>query len=133
MMTADRRPGKELGGNQFFRPKFNKEIFPNAFIRKGVANWTLRTGEAGNAAHLHQHPQMWEPDDGGTPLVDEDWHAVCQAIYKGVEGAAWEKLCCKFVEMNKEVNVRSPGGSRGAKINWRTPKTEVTRIRIKRT
>ena len=49
----------------------------------------------------------------GPPLVKEDWHASCQAIYKGVEGAAQENLYCKFVEMNKEVNVRNPrGGSR---------------------
>ena len=29
----------------------------------------------------------WRP-----PLVDEEGHAVCQAIDKGVEGAEWEKL-----------------------------------------
>ena len=31
--------------------------------------------------------------DGGRvpPLVDEAWHAVCQAINKGDEGAEWEK------------------------------------------
>ena len=97
------------------KPKFNKEIFPNAFIRKGVGELTLRTGEAGtlhtfiNTANVGAG--RWRP-----PLVDEDWHAVCQAIYKGVEGAAWEKLCCKFVEMNTEVNVRSPGGSSRAKM-----------------
>ena len=39
------------------------------------------------------------------PLVDEAWHARCQAICKGVEGAELENLCYKFVEMNKEVTV----------------------------
>ena len=42
----------------------------------------------------------------GPPLVDEDWHAVRQAICKGVEGADWEKLYYKFVDMNKAVSVR---------------------------
>ena len=50
--------------------------------------------------------------------MDEDWHAICQANYKGVEGADWEQLCFKFVEMNKEMNIRSPGGSSKAKMLW---------------
>ena len=44
--------------------------------------------------------------------MDEGWHATCQAIFKGVEGAKWEKLL--FVEMNKEANVRDRCGSSGA-------------------
>ena len=31
-------------------------------------------------------------DSGWGPLViDEDWHATCQAIFQGVEGSEWEK------------------------------------------
>ena len=52
----------------------------------------------------------WEP-----PLVDEDWHATCHAIYTGVEGGEWETFHYKFVEMNKEVNVRNPRGNSRAK------------------
>ena len=40
------------------------------------------------------------------PLVDGDRHAVSQAIYKGVEGAECESLYYKFVEMNKQCDVR---------------------------
>ena len=47
----------------------------------------------------------------GPPLVDEDWRAICQGIYKGVEGAEWKNLYYKFVEMNKDANVRRPSGS----------------------
>ena len=32
-------------------------------------------------------------------------------VYFGVQGAEWENLHYKFVEMNKEVNVRCLGGS----------------------
>ena len=32
-------------------------------------------------------PPMWEPADGRPQFVDEDWHAVRQAICKGVERA----------------------------------------------
>ena len=31
------------------------------------------------------------------PLLDEDWHAISQAIYNGVDGA-WENLYCKYVD-----------------------------------
>ena len=35
---------------------------------------------------------MWETVDGRPLLVDEDWHAIAQAICKVVEGAEWENL-----------------------------------------
>ena len=35
------------------------------------------------------------------PVVDEDWHTICQPIYKSVEGAEWENLYYKFVEMEQ--------------------------------
>ena len=47
----------------------------------------------------------------GPPLVDEDWRAICEASYKGFEGAEWENLYHKFVEMYKDVNVRYPSGT----------------------
>ena len=37
--------------------------------------------------------QRWKP-----PLVDQDWHAICQAIYIGVEGTEWERLYLTFVQ-----------------------------------
>ena len=40
--------------------------------------------------------------------MDEDWHAICQAIYKGVERAEREKLHCKFEDRNKAINVLPP-------------------------
>ena len=43
----------------------------------------------------------------GPPLVDEGWHAICQANYKVVEREEWENLRYKLVELNKSVNVRN--------------------------
>ena len=51
--------------------------------------------------------------------MNEDCRAVCQAIYKDVEGAEWERLYCKFVEMSKEVDVTHPSGSSRAKTLWK--------------
>ena len=51
-------------------------------------------------------------DSWGPPLLDEDWHAVFQAIYRCVDGSGnWRRLYYKFVEMNKAVNVRHPSGN----------------------
>ena len=50
----------------------------------------------------------------GPSFVDGDWHAVCQAVLMGVEGAEWEMLYRKFEEKNTEINVLNPGGSNRA-------------------
>ena len=92
------------------KPKYSKEIFQNAAIREGVDELTLREGEGGTLRSFINAATV-----GGSrwrlPLVDEDWHAICQTIHKGVEGAEWEILYFKLVEMNQEVNVRHPMGS----------------------
>ena len=89
------------------RPKYNKETYQ---IREGVSESTFREGEEGTLRSFINTACVGD-SRRGPPLVDEDWHAVCQAIYKGVEGAEWENFYCKFVEMNKEDNVRHPSGS----------------------
>ena len=58
---------------------------------KELRSWTLRTDEVGtqrafvNTKHIEF--ERWGP-----PLVDSDWHAFCQAIYKGIEEKEWEEL-----------------------------------------
>ena len=52
-------------------------------------------------------------------MVDEGWNAACQTTSKGVEGAEWEKLYHKFVDMNKAVNVRHPSGNGRDKTLWK--------------
>ena len=58
--------------------------FPDAAV-KGVGELALRRGEEGvlrsfiNTTNV-VNSTWW------TPLVDEYWHAVCQTIYKCVEG-----------------------------------------------
>ena len=43
-------------------------------------------------------PRMWETVNRA-PLVDEEWHAICQAIYNGVERPEWQNTYYKNVEM----------------------------------
>ena len=59
-----------------------------------------------NAAALHDTTNAGTMD-GGPPLAAEDWHTVCQAIFFGVEQAGCANLDIKFVEKNKEINIRT--------------------------
>ena len=68
----------------------------------------------------------------GPPPVDEDWHAVCQATYKGVEGAEWENLYFKFLEINKAVNGRHPSGNSRAKNPVECKRCQGERRRVLR-
>ena len=51
----------------------------------------------------------------GPPLVDADWHALCQSIYKGIEGKEWEEVCCHHREVSKATGAAKPSGSEKAK------------------
>ena len=67
------------------KPKFT-EAYPEAAIREGADELTLRADEVGTMRAFiktdHIEFERWE-----TPLVDADWHAFSQAIYKGIEGS----------------------------------------------
>ena len=53
--------------------------------------------------------------DGGTPLVDADWYAFCQALCKGIEGENWEEMCDSYKAMSKALGVqkKAAGGPEG--------------------
>ena len=58
--------------------------------------------------------KRWE----GAQLVDEDWHASCQAIYKGVEGREWETMYFQFQEMHHAVYSKKSDENNKAKVLW---------------
>ena len=63
---------------QVKKPQF-REVFPEAVIREGADELTLRAEEVGSRRTFidtkHIELERWGP-----PLVDSDWHAFCQAI-----------------------------------------------------
>ena len=71
------------------KPQFS-EAFPEA-VSEGADELTLR---AGKVASLRTFI-----DTKHTELVDTDWHAFCQAIYKGIEGQEWEALYYYYKEL----------------------------------
>ena len=58
-------------------------------------------------------------DRWGPPLVDADWHAFCQAIYKGIEGSDWRELYGYFKEMSKAAGSKEPNESQKTRALWR--------------
>ena len=53
--------------------------------------------------------------DRGSLLVDADWHAFCQALYKGIEGEDWGELFGAYKEMSRTVGVKKPQEAQKAK------------------
>ena len=54
----------------------------------------------------------------GPPLVDADWYAFCQALYKGIEGEDWEEMHDSYKVMSRAVGVRKPQEAQKAKALW---------------
>ena len=52
------------------------------------------------------------------PVVDEDWHAICQAIHKGVEGSEWETMYCNYKEMHQAVKCKKSRENKKAMALW---------------
>ena len=49
----------------------------------------------------HIEPERWSP-----PLVDADWYAFCQALFKGIEGGDWEEMYDSYKAMSKAFGVK---------------------------
>ena len=48
--------------------------------------------------------------------MDEDWHAICQAILQGVEGS--ETMHYNLKELHHAVKCKKSGVSKNAKALW---------------
>ena len=105
------------------------ENTPDAAVQEGVGELTCREGEEGTLRSFISTAKV-EADRWGPPHVEEDWHAGCQSIYKGVGGGGMEEFVpkvrggeqrkCTFV-----IQVQAAGRRRFGRR--RTPKTEMTR------
>ena len=54
----------------------------------------------------------------GPPLVDADWYAFCQALYKGIEGKDWQAMYFAYREMSRAMEVKKPQEAQKAKALW---------------
>ena len=55
----------------------------------------------------------------GPRFVDYDWHAFCQALYKGIEGEDWRELLDAYKEMSRDLGVKKPQEAQKAKALWK--------------
>ena len=82
---------------------------PEVIVRKNSDEVTLRAEEVGTSKGLvnvnHIEPERWSP-----LLVDADWYAFCQALYKGIEGEDWEDMYFPFKEMRRTGSEEATGG-----------------------
>ena len=67
----------------------------------------------------------------GPPLVDEAWHAMCQAMYEGVEGPGWEIMYFEHVEMHSAVSLKKPVMNKKAWALWAL-KLRATKLSVER-
>ena len=72
---------KNMKPRTVVKPKFTTD-FPEAVVREGADELTLRTEEEGI---LHTFIDTTDVGDRrcGPQLVGGDWHAICQAIFQG--------------------------------------------------
>ena len=59
-------------------------------------------------------------------LVDYDWYAFCQALYKGIEGEDWGEMYDAYKEMSRAVGVKKPQEAQKAKALWKMKASKET-------
>ena len=62
----------------------------------------------------HMEKERWGP-----PLVDYDWCAFCQALFKGIEGEDWREMYDAYKEMSRTVGVKKPQEAHKTKALWK--------------
>ena len=75
-------------------------------VREGPDELTIRAKEVGtwktyiNVDHIEK--ERWV-----LTLVDYDWYAFCQALYKGIQGEDWGDMYEAYRHMSRAVGVLS--------------------------
>ena len=98
------------------RSRIFSEDYPEAAIREGADELTLRAEEVGTLIGCINIDHI-EDDRWKSPLVDSDWHAFCEAIHKGIEGEEWEELYWHSREMGAS-GAKKPSESQEARALW---------------
>ena len=100
-------------------------------IWEGADELTLRAEEEGTLPAFFGTTEVgdsrWRP-----LLVDVDWHAICQAIFCGVEGSGWETVYYNHKELHKAVKCKKSGENKKAKALWSLKEAKRPRNRFLR-
>ena len=71
-------------------------------VRESPDELTLRAEEVRTSKALVNVSRI-EQEIWSLPLVDADWYAFCQALYKGIEGEYWEEMYESYNEISRAV------------------------------
>ena len=112
--------GSSSRGTRTFQARKPKvpEVCPEVTVRESPDELTLRAEEVETSKALINVNHI-EPERSGPPLVDADWYAFCQALYRGIEGEDWEEMYESYKEMSGAVGVRKPQEAQKAKTLWK--------------
>ena len=105
-----------MGKSQVRRPK-GSEGCPEVTVRERKDELTLRAEEVERGRHTSMSTTQ-KRRGAVLPLVDYDWYAFCQALYKGIEGEDWGELYDAYREMSRAVGVKKPQEAPKAKALW---------------
>ena len=86
-------------------------------VRESPDELALRAEEV-NTSKASINVNHIEPERWGPPLVDADWYASCQALYRGIEGEDWEEMYDSYKVMSGAVGVWKPQEAQKAKALW---------------
>ena len=90
---------------------------PNARVREGADELTLRAEEKGKALASHNAKEI-NCDKWAPPPADEDWHVLCQVmLWKQTNGTG----CDTRRDLNRELNVKGVG-EQMAQGRWLKPR-----------
>ena len=92
---------------QVVKLKFTGD-FPEAVIREGADELTLRAEEVGVRRTFIDTAKRADRRRG-PPLADAHWRALCQATYQGIEGQTWETTYFFSKELHQAVGNKKPG------------------------
>ena len=88
----------------------------------GVKGKTRNFGPHPSGTHpsnVHLSGHHIAKERWGLLLVDADWHAFSQALYKGIEGEDWGGLYDAFTEMSRAVGDQKPQEAQKGKALWK--------------
>ena len=135
-INIDNHRTREVGylnegmGNFKVRRPNGSEGYPEV-IRESPDELTLQAEEVGTWKSYINVDQK-EKERWGPPLVDADWHAFCQALYKGIEGEDWGEMYVSYKEMSRAVGVKKPQEAQKAKALWKMKAAKIAGEEIQR-
>ena len=94
------------------------EAFPEAAIREGADELTMRADEVETLRALHQHKTTLSSKDGDRRWLMRTGMPSAKQSTKELNGEEWEELYCHSREMSQATGAKKPSESQKTKAIW---------------